>query len=429
MHKITIIGTGYVGLVTAAGLAEAGNHVVAYDVIEQKITDLQNGIMPIYEPGLAELVQKNQQNKRLNFSNNLAEALAGSKACFLAVGTPHNPETDAPDLSYLYQAVRDILTVLTDDILLVNKSTAPLGTYLELQKLVAAATQQVTIAINPEFLSQGNAVKDFMQPKRIVVGVIEKQAAALLKELYQDFITKGYNFVVTSPQAAELIKYAANTALAVRVAFINEISLLAQQVDADIAEISKILTMDERIGGKFLTAGPGYGGSCFPKDTAALSKAAKAYNLNLPIISNINHSNELLIQDYAARILAVIKHYKLSKIAIFGLAFKAGTDDLRDSQAVKIIKYLQAELQIEIYVHDVLALAKAKEQLTNVHFVEDLATALANSELHCFLTESPEYAALEASNFRGKIIIDLRGIITNAQLAKKYLTIGGIWQI
>ena len=404
MVKIAIIGTGYVGLVSAACLAEAGNSVTAIDIDIKKIENLKKSIIPIYEPNLAELVEKNLANGNLQFSTSVIETLQEKpEICFIAVGTPHNKETNEADLTYLYQALNDILTNIKNNLLIVNKSTVPLGTADKMSKIIKDAKSKytITIASNPEFLSQGSAVKDFMEPHRIVIGTENKTDKILLEKSYKYFTDKGFPLVSTNIASSELTKYAANSLLALKVAFINEIDTFAEHIGANIKDIQHALTLDPRIGNKFLNPGPGYGGSCFPKDTRALKKAAERLNIDFPIINNIDNSNEFRISYIADKISKIIIEKQIKSLSILGLTFKAGTDDVRDSQAIKIIKILNKKFpHLIIKAYD--PKAKFKQDFKAI-----ICTSLEeakDSDAIVIITEWKEFNI----DFGNKVVINLR---------------------
>jgi UDPglucose 6-dehydrogenase len=426
MPKIAIIGSGYVGVVTAACLAKAGNQVVAYDIDKSKIDQLTQGKLPFYEEKLPELILV-QQQKNLTFTSDIKIALSGAEACFIAVSTPHDKVKNCPNLEYFYSATNDVLNNLTQDLLIINKSTLPIGTAKELQNLITqkSLNYRVSVASNPEFLSQGRAVDDFLYPQRIVFGVEKKQDYDLLCNIYQGFINNKVEVVKTNIASAELIKYAANSFLATKVAFINEISQISTLLGANIADISHAMGLDNRIGNKFLQAGPGYGGSCFPKDTKALALAAEQLALDLPIISNIDHSNNKLIDNITNKIYHIIQQYSLNDICFLGMSFKVGTDDIRDSQAIKIIKkLLKLAPNIQINIHDPQALENAINALSNqqnITPVKNLAN-LANQNVYCIVTAWPEYKEFIEKTDKKAIIIDLRDI--KLTKAKNYFKLG-----
>jgi UDPglucose 6-dehydrogenase len=398
MSKIAIIGTGYVGLVSGCCLAEAGNEVIAVDVDKEKIEKLSKGEPTIFEPGLEELLNKNIKNGRLSFSVSVRDAIKDADACFIAVGTPHDKTKNEPDLNFVFGALNEILENVSGDLLIVNKSTVPLGTADNMMKIIQSKKlqYQVSLCSNPEFLAQGSAVKDFMEPHRILIGVEDKNSEKILKEIYKYFIDKGYKFISTNIASAELAKYAANSLLALKVAYINEIASFSEKIDAKIADVKDVLTTDPRIGDKFLNPGPGYGGSCFPKDTRALAHAGNLREIDLPIISNIDASNEARISFITRKVEVEIEKRNAKNITILGLAFKAGTDDVRDSQGIKIIKYLNKthpSLGIKAYDPE----AKFTQDF-DAEICDNLNDAIENSDLVCVVTAWPEFKKLSLDN-------------------------------
>ena len=427
-ENIAVIGSGYVGLVTASCMAEVGNKVNVYDIDKEKIHQLQNSKAPFYEPKLSKLISNNL-NKNLNFSLDIQTTLKNVSACFIAVGTPHDEITNTPNLSFFYQAIDKVIENISNDILIINKSTLPLGTAKKIQEYISTkkTKHQVSIATNPEFLSQGRAVDDFMSPQRIVVGVEQEKDYELLEKIYKFFIKREkVPFIKTNIATAELIKYTANSFLAMKVAFINEVAEIASNIGANIEDISYAIGLDNRIGNKFLNPGPGYGGSCFPKDTKALSITSKSLGLDLPLIQNINLSNEKNIKSIADKIIAIITEKNLKEIAILGIAFKAGTEDIRDAQAIKIINYLLDKIpSTKIHIHDPLAIKVASEifKNSNISVIDNLSQTKGIS-LFCIVTEWDDYSDLDTKLSKDQIIIDLRNIIKKAKYPKNYYAIG-----
>ncbi|MBT4879317.1 MAG: UDP-glucose/GDP-mannose dehydrogenase family protein [Alphaproteobacteria bacterium] len=422
--NITVIGAGYVGLVTALCLAEIGHNVIVIEQDKEKISKLENGDPIIYEPQLKELLKKHLKAKNIFFTNSYAQALKNRKICILAVGTPYDELTQKSDLTFVDKALSDVLHNISDDILIVNKSTVPLNTAQNMQNIIDKhePKYRVSVASNPEFLSQGRAVKDFMNPRRIVVGTGSKADEDLLIELYKPFIDQGYPFVATDIASSELIKYAANSFLALKVAYINEIAELAANYSANINDISLALGLDERIGDRFLSPGPGYGGSCFPKDSRALKLSAQEANLDLPIINNIDNSNELTIKNMANKISQIIDKYNVNNILFLGVAFKAGTDDIRDSQTVKIVNLINSKNR-NIVVNDPYALAKLPADFKGKKEA-NLSKALKGAELICVMTEWAEFLDISDASFKNKIIIDLRNLFKKFRGKASYYELG-----
>jgi UDPglucose 6-dehydrogenase len=354
--KITVIGTGYVGLVTATCFAESGNDVIGIDTDSRKITVLNSGQLPIYEPGLLELVQRNLREGRLSFTSDLSRSLASAQLLFVAVGTPQAADGSA-DLSNLWSLAKDLAPHLKKSKLIVIKSTVPVGTSRALEQQLAAATRQpVDVASNPEFLKEGAAVEDFMKPDRVVVGVRRTEAAEVLRELYAPFLRTERPFLVMSPESAEMTKYAANAMLATKISFINEMANLCERLGADINDVRRGIGNDARIGFQFLFPGAGFGGSCFPKDVRALIHASRQQDMPLHVMEAVDRVNEaqkrVLVQK-------IHKHYgpglKDKTLAIWGLAFKPRTDDIRDAPSLVLIDSLLTE-GTALRVHDPEAL-------------------------------------------------------------------------
>ncbi len=418
--KIAIIGTGYVGLVSAVCFSELGHKVTAIDIDKEKISALKNKKIPIFEPEIKKLLSKNLDNGNLIFSDDLKVGIKDQDVCFIAVGTPHNEKTNQPNLDFVWNALESIIDNINNDILIVNKSTVPIGTAFLMKDIIAKHKKyKISLASNPEFLSQGTAVRNFLEPQRIVVGIDSKDDELLLKKIYQKFIDKKYPFIVTNISSAELIKYSANSFLAMKVAFINEIACLSEEIGANIDDIKQALSLDNRIGDKFLNAGPGYGGSCFPKDTQALRKVTKNYHLKLPLIQNIDVSNNLRIKNISQKIKNILVKHKENKITMLGLSFKTGTDDVRNSQSLKIINFLQEE-NIKISAFD----PQAKIFLKKTEIFNNLDQALKNSKIICVVTDWPEFKNIPKTDLADKIIIDLRGIYKKFNFEKDYYLLG-----
>ena len=420
MPKIAIIGSGYVGLVTAACLAQAGNKVVAYDIDKEKIRQLKKAQIPFYEEKLAELIAQ-QKDRNLTFCDDIKIALHDAKACFIAVSTPHDEKNNCPNLEYFYNAIDDVLANLQQDLLIINKSTLPIGTAAKLQNIIANRNlaYNVSVASNPEFLSQGRAVDDFLLPQRIVFGVEDEKHYQLLCDIYNVFIKQQVKIVKTNIATAELIKYAANSFLATKVAFINEMAQISAKLGANINDISYAMGLDNRIGNKFLAAGPGYGGSCFPKDTKALSLAADNLGLDLPLLTNIDNSNQTVIKNITNKIYQIIKNSGQKEITILGLSFKVGTDDIRDSQAIKIIKgLLVLDNELKIYIHDPKALENSKKlfaQQKNIIAINDSEKLPNNNPIYVIVTGWEIYKKFSDNIAKQSIIIDLRSICTRRE--------------
>ena len=340
--KICMIGSGYVGLVSGACFAELGNNVICLDKNLNKISNLKNGVIPIYEPGLEELIQRNVKQKRLQFSTNISKSIIKSDIIFICVGTPTKIKSYEADLKYIFQVVKDLKKNLNKYKIIVTKSTVPVTTGDKIQKLLTTKTNKklFDVVSNPEFLREGEAIRDFMFPDRVVVGTNSKKANNVLKNLYSPIIKKKGRYFNTSRRAAEVIKYAANAFLATKITFINEIANLCEKLNVDVTDVSLGIGTDERIGARFLRAGPGYGGSCFPKDTLALISTSKKFKTNLSIVKSTINSNENRHKYLLTKIKGILNNnLKSKKITFLGVTFKAGTDDMRDSASLKLIPY------------------------------------------------------------------------------------------
>tara|TARA_Y100000996_G_scaffold412373_1_gene398325 strand:+ start:1079 stop:2374 length:1296 start_codon:yes stop_codon:yes gene_type:complete len=341
--KICIIGTGYVGLVSGACFADLGNNVVCVDVDKNKIINLNKGIIPIYEPGLEELVGRNTKQNRLKFSIDINKSIKSSDIIFICVGTPTNKKTNKSNLNHVYNVANQIKINLNKFKIVVNKSTVPVGTGDTIEKIISSKKNKnkFEVVSNPEFLREGEAIRDFLYPDRVVIGTGSKKANNKMKSLYLPIIKKKNRYFNTSRKAAELIKYASNAFLATKITFINEIANLCEKASIDVKEVSIGMGLDERIGGRFLRAGPGYGGSCFPKDTRALLTTAKKFNTALPVVKSVVASNNNRNKILFSRIKKIMNNnLKNKKIAFLGVTFKAGTDDMRESPCLNLIPSL-----------------------------------------------------------------------------------------
>ncbi len=416
MH-LTVVGTGYVGLVSGTCFAEFGINVTCVDMDASKIEMLQKGQIPIFEPGLEALVQKQVKAGRLNFTTKLAEAMKGTDAVFIAVGTPPRPDNGHADMKYVHAAAKEIAELADDYIVLVTKSTVPVGTAREVEAIVAAHKKPETtidVASNPEFLREGAAVNDFMRPDRIVIGTSSERASEVLREVYRPLYINETPMVVTTPETAEIIKYAANAFLATKITFINQIADLCEASNANVQHVAKAMGLDGRIGAKFLHAGPGYGGSCFPKDTLALTQTGHLLNAPQTIVEAVIKANENRQEQMADRVIkACGGDVKGMKIGILGVAFKANTDDVRDSPALTIIPLLQAA-GAEVTLHDPEARHEADKILSNVTWVEDPYDVSIDADALVVITPWNEYRALNMQRMGDQMavkrLIDMRNI-------------------
>jgi UDPglucose 6-dehydrogenase len=412
--EIAVIGTGYVGLVTGAGLADFGNDVTCVDVDAKKIEALRNGRIPIYEPGLEEIVSKNSREGRLRFTTDLAEAVQRARAIFIAVGTPPRPDGSA-DLRYVEEVARSISKHMQGPKLVVTKSTVPIGTGRMIEKILGEAGHPfpASIVSNPEFLREGSAIEDFMRPDRVVIGASDDEAVALMKEIYAPLHSLEIPFVVTNVESSELIKYASNGFLAVKISFINEIAVLCERLGADVQDVARGVGLDSRIGPKFLQAGPGFGGSCFPKDTAAVADIARQYDYEFEIIEAVLRVNKDIKERMVDKVSAALGEPNGKTIGLLGLAFKPETDDMRDSPTIPLIEGLQKR-GVTIRAYDPQAMENAQSMFENVIFCRDAYETAQGVDALVIATEWNQFRALNLPRIRGvmksPVIVDLRNI-------------------
>jgi len=414
--RIAMIGTGYVGLVSAACFAEFGVEVIAVDKDRDKIEALQGGRIPIYEPGLDELVARNASAGRLSFTTDLAEAVREVDAVFIAVGTPSRRGDGHADLTYLFAAAEEIAHGLAHDTLVVTKSTVPVGTGRRLQQLFAKLRPDlsVEVASNPEFLREGSAIEDFMRPDRVVVGAETEAARHVMDRLYRPLNLSQTPIVFTTLETAELIKYATNSFLATKVTFINEMADLCERVGADVQTLARGLGLDRRIGGKFLHPGPGYGGSCFPKDTTALLRTAEQARIPVRIVESVVAVNEARKRNMVRRIVeACGGEVRGRTIAILGVTFKPNTDDIRESPSLVVIPALQAEGAV-VQAFDPAGMAAAAPELPGVRWCDDAYAAMEGADAVVIMTEWNVFRALDLERakklLRRPIVVDLRNV-------------------
>jgi UDPglucose 6-dehydrogenase len=414
MH-IAVIGTGYVGLVTGACFAEFGVDVTCVDIDATKIARLIAGEMPIYEPGLEQLVTKNVQSGRLRFTTDLKQAVEQALVVFLAVGTP--PKADgSPDLSFVEAAARSVAEHMNGYKVIVTKSTVPIGTGEYLRKLIREhlkSSLNFGIVSNPEFLREGAAINDFMRPDRVVVGSSDDEAVAIMRDLYRPLYLIEVPFVVTSLEAAELTKYAANAFLATKISFINEIANLCESIGCDVHDVARAIGMDRRIGNKFLHPGPGFGGSCFPKDTQALASVARQFGCDSMIVDAVIEVNRRQRLAMIPKIEKLLGELKGKTVAILGLAFKPETDDMREAPAIDIISGL-VEGGATVRAYDPVAMTEAAKVLPKVSFADDEYEAVTDADALVFVTEWNQFRALDMARVRDLMksprIADLRNI-------------------
>ena len=412
--NITMLGTGYVGLVSGTCFSEFGFDVCCVDKDKDKINNLKNDIIPIYEPGLQNLVKKNKNTGRLSFSNDIDLNIKKADIVFIAVGTPSRRGDGHADLTYVYEAAEKIAKNLDGYTVIVNKSTVPVGTGAEVKNIIKKINPKALFDVvsNPEFLREGNAIEDFMRPDRVVVGIETKKAKQLMSIIYKPLYLIETPILFTDLNTAELIKYSANAFLAVKISYINQMSDLCEKVGADVHDVAKGIGFDKRIGSKFLHPGPGYGGSCFPKDTLALVQTAKEYDSNLSLVETVVQYNKQRKSDMADKIIeAFNNNCQNKKISILGLSFKPETDDMRDSPSLDIIPILK-EKGFVISVFDPVAMDEAKKLLKNIEFSNNIEECLQESDGLVILTEWNEFRGLSATRLKkvmkGNILIDLR---------------------
>lgn len=414
MH-IAVIGTGYVGLVTGACFAEFGVDVICVDVDEDKIARLLKGILPIYEPGLDQLVAKNAQAGRLRFTTDVSQAVQQSLVIFLAVGTP--PKADgSPDLSFVEAAAGSIADHMNDYKVIVTKSTVPIGTGERIRELINERKKTKAnfgVVSNPEFLREGAAINDFMRPDRVVIGSRDEEAVAIMKDLYRPLYLIEAPFVITSLEAAELTKYAANAFLATKVSFINEIANLCDKIGCDVHDVARAIGMDKRIGSKFLHPGPGFGGSCFPKDTRALASVARQYDCTSQIVDAVIDVNQRQGEHMLLKIRKLVGDLKGKTIAVLGLAFKPETDDMREAPAIGIIKSLLDD-GASVRAYDPVAKSEAMKVLPDIVYADDEYAAVTGADALVFVTEWNQFRALDLIRIRDLMkspkVADLRNI-------------------
>ncbi len=430
--KLCMIGTGYVGLVSGVCFSDLGNDVICVDKNRNKINNLKKGIIPIYEPGLEELVLKNYKNKRLKFSTNLKESVRKSDIIFICVGTPTKKNSNGADLRQVYAVGKEISKSINKFKIIINKSTVPVTTGDVLEKIISRNKNKkyFSVVSNPEFLKEGEAIRDFFYPDRVVVGSNDSKSQRILKSLYSPLISKGAKYIPTNRRAAELIKYASNAFLATKVTFINEIANLCEKTGIDVEHISIGIGLDKRIGSRFLRAGPAYGGSCFPKDTKAIVSTANKFKTNLSIIKSVIRSNEKRSDLLSKRINFILKNKIKNKVVSFlGVTFKANTDDMRDSSSLKLIPFLSKK-GAKIKYYDPTGSKKEFEKLKNVQFSFSIKESLRNSDLVIVHTEWNDFKSINFKKItknKKLIIYDMRNIYSPGKIKKlgfEYFGIG-----
>lgn len=430
--RVTMIGTGYVGLVSGACFADFGHVVTCVDKDASKIERLNRGEIPIFEPGLESLVEKNVREERLSFTTDPADAIASADAVFIAVGTPSRRGDGHADLQYVYAAAEEIAGLIDGFTVIVNKSTVPVGTGDEVEAIIRKTNPQADFAVasNPEFLREGAAIKDFMIPDRVVVGVEDERAKEVMNELYRPLFLNETPILFTERRTSELIKYAANAFLAVKITFINEIADLCEKVGANVQEVSRGIGLDGRIGRKFLNAGPGYGGSCFPKDTLALTKTAHDHGSPVRIIDTVVEVNAARKRKMAEKVIATAGGSVDGKsIAVLGLAFKPNTDDMRDAPSLDIIPALTAA-GARVKAYDPEAMHEAKELMPDISYTGTPWDAIEGADVLVIITEWHQFRALDMKRVKeamaGDVVVDLRNIYDPEDMAKRGFTYASI---
>ena len=430
--KLCMIGTGYVGLVSGVCFSDLGNDVICVDKDKNKIDLLKKGKIPIFEPGLSELVIKNFKNKRLTFSTNLKKSINNSDIIFICVGTPTKKGGSSADLSQIYNVAKEISSSINKFKIIITKSTVPVTTGDEIEKIIAKknSKKKFSIVSNPEFLREGEAIRDFTYPDRIVVGSNDKRSNRILKNLYNPLISKGAQYLNTSRRAAELIKYASNAFLATKITFINEIANLCEKTGINIEDISIGMGLDKRIGSRFLRAGPAYGGSCFPKDTKAIISTADRFQSNLSVIKSVIKSNKNRSNILLKRVSKILNNkIKNKKISFLGVTFKANTDDMRDSSSLIMIPSLSKKGALIKY-YDPTGFKKEFSKIKNVNYENSIKKTIEDADLVIIHTEWNDFKSINFSKLskRKKIIIyDLRNIYSADKMKNqglKYYSVG-----
>src|SRR5579872_4683408 len=421
--RIAMIGTGYVGLVSGACFADFGHQVTCVDKDVDKIAALGRGEIPVYEPGLNDLVQSNVREGRLRFSTALPEAVRGADAVFIAVGTPSRRGDGHADLSYVYAAAREIASALSGFTVVVNKSTVPVGTGDEVERVLRETNPQadVEVASNPEFLREGAAIRDFKFPDRIVIGTSDERARKVLAEIYRPLSLNQMPLMFTERRTAELIKYAANAFLATKITFINEIADLSEKVGANVQEVARGIGLDNRIGTKFLHPGPGFGGSCFPKDTRALVKIALDHDVQLRIVEAVLSVNDNRKRAMARKVSSAVGSSLRGKtIAVLGLTFKPDTDDMREAPSIPLVTGL-LDMGAKVRAHDPVGMEAARRELPDIDYCDDPYLCARGADAMVLVTEWVQYRAMDLERLRREmaqpVVIDLRNIYRLDEMA------------
>jgi len=426
-----MIGTGYVGLVSGVCFSDLGNDVICVDKDQDKINKLQKGIIPIYEPGLEELVLKNYKNKKLKFSTDLKNSIKKSDIVFICVGTPTKKNGIGADLSQIYSVSKEISKSINKFKIIITKSTVPVTTGDEIEKILLKEINKNKFSVisNPEFLREGEAIRDFIYPDRVVIGANDKKSAKILKNLYSPLISKGAKFISTNRRAAELIKYASNAFLATKITFINEIANLCEKTGIDVEDISIGIGLDKRIGGRFLRAGPAYGGSCFPKDTKAIVTTADKFKTNLSVIKSVIKSNKLRSKLLLKKVNEILSNkIKNKKICFLGVTFKANTDDMRDSSCLEMIPFLSKK-GAKIKYYDPTGFKKEFNKLKNVSYSNSINDAVKGSDLIILHTEWNDFKSINFKKLhpsKNLKIYDMRNIYSPIKIKSQGFQYFGI---
>ncbi len=430
--RVAMIGTGYVGLVSGACFSEFGVNVVCVDKDADKIAGLKQGRMPIYEPGLEDLVERNVQAGRLSFTTDLKEAVAGADSVFIAVGTPSRRGDGHADLSYVYAAAAEIAEAITGYTVVVTKSTVPVGTGTEVERIIREARPDAKFDVvsNPEFLREGSAIEDFMRPDRVVIGAETEAAQEVMRRLYRPLFLIETPIVFTSRTTSELIKYAANTFLATKITFINEVADLCEKVGANVHDVARGIGLDGRIGKKFLHPGPGYGGSCFPKDTLALVRTAQDAGAPLRIVETVVDINDKRKKSMAGRIVAACDgSVKGKKIAVLGVTFKPNTDDMRDSPSLDIIPAL-IDAGATVAAYDPEGMEEARKMLPDIEWCDDAYATMVDADAVALVTEWNQFRALDLdrvkSLLKSPVMVDLRNVYKPSDMIEAGFTYSSI---
>ncbi|AZO78452.1 MULTISPECIES: UDP-glucose/GDP-mannose dehydrogenase family protein [unclassified Bosea (in: a-proteobacteria)] len=426
--RVTMIGSGYVGLVSGACFADFGHEVTCVDTDASKIAALKRGEIPIYEPGLDDLVANNVRSGRLSFTTELAGPVAAADAVFIAVGTPSRRGDGHADLSYVHQAARDVVAAIEGFTVVVTKSTVPVGTGDEVERIMRETRPDADFAVvsNPEFLREGAAIADFKRPDRIVIGTEDDRARKVMEDLYRPLYLNAAPLLFTTRRTSELIKYAGNAFLATKITFINEIADLCERVGANVQEVARGIGLDNRIGGKFLHAGPGYGGSCFPKDTLALIKTAQDMESPLRLVETVVAVNDQRKRAMARKVIAACGgSVRAKRIAILGLAFKPNTDDMREAPSLSIVTAL-LDAGAEVIAYDPEAMASAKALMPEITYAPDAYSCLDGADALVIVTEWDAFRALDLDRvktaLRHPVVVDLRNIYRSGEMHERGFT-------